>query len=222
MKIRVDKLKLLIITSIFAVVVFGILTVIQNKIINYEEQVKVFVANKEIKKESLLNKDDFDECYLPEGLAKELKTLDKVPNNMYTKVEMCKGQFLISSVIGTKEELKIIDVGENKEKISIELDDLASILSYQIKTGDRVNLYFTGKHEVTDKIIDKFSDVLVGNLTTVQIFENEEILGIYDKNGVSSENEEFLTPNTIIFGVDKEKAKIMSNFTGQGEFYLTM
>lgn len=222
MKIRVDKLKLLIITSIFAVVVFGILTVIQNKIINYEEQVKVFVANKEIKKESLLNKDDFDECYLPEGLAKELKTLDKVPNNMYTKVEMCKGQFLISSVIGTKEELKIIDVGENKEKISIELDDLASILSYQIKTGDRVNLYFTGKHEVTDKIIDKFSDVLVGNLTTVQILENEEILGIYDKNGVSSENEEFLTPNTIIFGVDKEKAKIMSNFTGQGEFYLTM
>lgn len=222
MKIRVDKLKLLIITSIFAGVIFGILTVIQNKIINYEEQVKVFVANKEIKKESLLNKDDFDECYLPEGLAKELKTLDKVPNNMYTKVEMCKGQFLISSVLGTKEELKIIDVGENKEKISIELDDLASILSYQIKTGDRVNLYFTGKHEVTDKIIDKFSDVLVGNLTTVQILENEEILGIYDKNGVSSENEEFLTPNTIIFGVDKEKAKIMSNFTGQGEFYLTM
>lgn len=222
MKIRVDKLKLLIITSIFSLIIFGVLTVIQNKIVNYEEQIKVFVANKEIKKESPLNKADFDECYLPAGLAKELNVLDKIPNNMYTKIQMCKGQFLISSVVGTREELKIIEAGENKEKISIELDNLASILSYQIKRGDKVNLYFTGKYEVIEKMADRFSNVLMGNLVTVQILENEEILGIYDKNGVNSESEDFLSPNTIIFGVDKEKATVISNFVGQGEFYLTM
>ena len=55
------------------------------------------------------------------------------------------------------------------------------MLSYQIKRGDRVNLYFTGKYEVVEKMINKFPKVLVGSLSTVQIFDNEEILGIYDK-----------------------------------------
>jgi hypothetical protein len=71
-------------------------------------------------------------------------------------------------------------------------------------------------------MVDKFPNALVGNLSTVQILDSEEILGIYDKNGVNSENEEFLEPNTIIFGVTKEKAEIINNFRTQGEFYLTM
>lgn len=222
MKIRVDKLKLLIATTIFTFIVFGILTLIQNKIINYEEQIKVFVANVEIKKETKLKKEDFDECYLPQSLAKKLNVLAKIPTNMYTKTDIYKGQFLIASLIGTKEELKIIEGGENKEKISIELGNAANMLSYQIKRGDKVNLYFTGKYEVIEKIISKFPDALVGSLSTVQILNNEEILGIYDKNGVNSENEEFLEPNTVIFGVTKEKAEVINNFRTQGEFYLTM
>ena len=222
MKIRIDRIKLLIITAIFTFIVFGILTLIQNKLINYEAQIKVFVANTEIKKETKLNKNDFDECYLPEGLAKELHVLTKIPSNVYTKTDMYKGQFLIASLIGTKEELKIIEGGEDKEKISIELTDIASMLSYQIKRGDKVNLYFTGKYEVIEKMADKFPEALVGSLTTVQILYNEEVLGVYDKNGISSENEEFLEPNTLIFGVTRETAEIINNFRAQGEFYLTM
>lgn len=222
MKIRIDRIKLLIITAIFTFIVFGILTLIQNKLINYEEQIKVFVANAEVKKETKLNKDNFDECYLPEGLAKELNVLTKIPANMYTKTDMYKGQFLIASLIGTKEELKIIEGGENKEKISIELGDAASMLSYQVKRGDKVNLYFTGKYEVIEKMISKFPNALVGSLSTVQILNNEEILGIYDKNGINSENAEFLEPHTVIFGVTKENAEIINNFRTQGEFYLTM
>lgn len=222
MKIRIDRIKLLVITAIFTFVVFGFLTLIQNKLINHEAQIKVFVANTEIKKETKLNKDDFDECYLPEGLAKELNVLSKIPSDRYTKTDMYKGQFLIASIIGTKEELKIIEGGENKEKISVELSDIASMLSYQIKRGDRVNLYFTGKYEVVEKIADKFPNALIGNLTTVQLLYNEEVLGVYDKNGVSSENEEFLEPNTVIFGVTRENAEIINNFRTQGDFYLTM
>lgn len=222
MKIKIDKAKLLLVTAIFTIIVFSILTFVQNKIINYEEQVKVFVVNQEIPKESKLTKDSFDECYLSESLAKELKALKQVPNNIYAKTDMYKGQFLIDSLVGTKEELKIIEGGENKEKISIELSNQASMLSYQIKRGDIVNLYFTGKYEVVANNIDKFPNILVGNLTTVQILDNEEILGIYDKNGISSESEEFLEPNTIVFGVSKEKAEVINNFRTQGEFYLTM
>jgi len=71
-------------------------------------------------------------------------------------------------------------------------------------------------------MVDKFPNVLIGNLSTVQILNDEEILGIYDKNGVSSENEEFLEPSTVIFGVTRENAEIINNFRTQGEFYLTM
>jgi hypothetical protein len=222
MKIRIDRVKLLIVTAIFTFIVFGILTLIQNKLINYETQIKVFVANTEIKKETKIKKDNFDECYLPEGLARELNVLTKMPDNAYAKTDMYKGQFLIASLIGTKEELKIIEGGENKEKVSIELSNIASMLSYQIKRGDKVNLYFTGKYEVIEKIADKFPNALIGSLATVQLLYNEEVLGVYDKNGVSSENEEFLEPNTFIFGVTKENAEIINNFRTQGEFYLTM
>jgi hypothetical protein len=180
------------------------------------------VANTEIKKETKIKKDNFDECYLPEGLARELNVLTKIPDNAYAKTDMYKGQFLIASLIGTKEELKIIEGGENKEKVSIELSNIASMLSYQIKRGDKVNLYFTGKYEVIEKIADKFPNALIGSLATVQLLYNEEVLGVYDKNGVSSENEEFLEPNTFIFGVTKENAEIINNFRTQGEFYLTM
>lgn len=222
MRIRLEKTNLIIIALICALIVFVVLTLVQNKIINYEAQVKVFIANKEIEKEVKIDEKDFEQCYIPESLAKRLLAITKIPTNMYTKTNMYKGQFLISTLIGSKEELKIVEGGENKEKISIEIGDLAGMLSYQIKKGDKVNLYFTGKYEVIEKMINKFSQLLMGNLSTVQILDNEEILGVYDKNGVSSESEDFLEPNTIIFGVTKEKAEIINNFRSQGEFYLTM
>ena len=142
MKIRVDRIKLLTITGIFAFIMFGALTAVQNKIINYQEQIKVYVANTEIGKESKLKKENFDEYFLPEDLVKSLGLLTKIPSDMYTKTNLYKGQFLSNSLIGNKDELKIIEGGENREKISIEFGDLASMLSYQIKRGDKVNLYF--------------------------------------------------------------------------------
>ena len=180
------------------------------------------MANTEIKKETRLSKDYFDECYISESLARELNVLTKIPNDIFSKTDMYKGQFLISSVVGKKEELKIIEGGEGKEKISLELDNLASMLSFQIKRGDKVNLYFTAKYEVVENMISKFPNALIGNLTTVQILSDEEILGVFDKNGVSSESDGFLEPNTVIFGVSKENAEIINNFRTQGEFYLTM
>lgn len=222
MRIRLEKTNLIIIASICALIVFSVLTIVQNKIINYEKQVKVFLSNREISKEVKIDEKDFEEYYISESLAKKLSAITKIHPNMYTKTNMYKGQFLISSLVGSKEELKIVEGGENKEKISIEISDLAGMLSYQIKRGDKVNLYFTGKYEVIEKMIDKFSNVLIGNLTTVKLLDNEEILGVYDKNGVSSESEVFLEPNTIVFGVTKEKAEIINNFRSQGEFYLTM
>jgi hypothetical protein len=148
-----------------------------------------------------------------------MKSLDK---DMYNRSAIYKGQFLSPSLVSTKEELKIIEGGANKEKIAIEIADEASMLAYQIKKGDKVNLYFTGKQSVLENIASKYENVLASNLTTIKILESEEILGIYDKDGISSENENFLIPTSIVFGVSKENAEVINNLRNQGEFNITM
>lgn len=222
MKIRIEKINLIIISAIFAVIVFIILTLIQNRLINYEEDVKVLMAIKDVERETKLEEEAFKEIYIPISLAKELSILSGLDGELYNRENIFKGQFLSSSLVATKEELKIIDVEAGREKISIELADEASMLSYQIKKGDKVNLYFTGKKAVVENIVEKFPDVLVSNLTTIKILENEEILGIYDKDGISSENEKFSVPSSIVFGVSKENAQVINNLRNQGEFNITM
>ena len=215
-------MNLIIISAIFAVIVFIILTLIQNKLINYEEDTKVLIAVRDIEKETKLEKKSFKEIYIPVSLAKELNILSDLDREVYNRSEIYKGQFLSSSLVASKEELKIIDGGTEKEKIAIELTDQASMLAYQIKKGDKVNLYFTGKQSVVENITSKFSDVLTSNLVTIKLFQNEEILGIYDKDGYSCESENFSVPSAIVFGVTKENAEIINNLRNQGEFNITM
>lgn len=222
MKIRVEKTSLIIISAIFAFIVFVILTLIQNSLINYEEDAKVLIAICDIEKETKLDKSSFKEIYIPLSLAKELKILSDLGKDVYNRSHIYKGQFLSSSLVGTKDELKIIDGEANEEKISVELADEASMLSYQIKKGDKVNLYFTGKGQVLENIVSKFPNVLTSNLTTIKILENEEILGLYDKEGISSENEDFSVPTSVVFSVSKQNAEVINNLRNQGNFSITM
>lgn len=222
MRLKIEKASLIIISAILALIVFVILTLVQNSLINYEEEIKVLIAIKDIEKETKLNNSYFKEVFIPVSLAKELGVLTSLDNELYNRTNIYKGQFVSNSLVATKEELKIIEVEENKEKISLELTDEASMLSYQIKKGDKVNLYFTGKPDVVDNIASKFSNVLSSNLTTIKILENEEILGIYDKDGVSSESENFTVPTSIVFGVTKENAEVINNLRNQGDFNITM
>lgn len=222
MKIRIEKINLIIISAILATIVFTILTLIQNSLINYEENIKVLIAIEDIEKETKLNKNYFKEICIPMSIAKELNILNDLDKELYNRYEIYKGQFLSSSLVATKEELKIIEADANKEKISIELNSEASMLSYQIKKGDRVNLYFTGKPLVVENVTTKFDNVLKGNLTTIKILSNEEILGIYDKDGFSSESENFSVPTSIVFGVNNENAEVINNLRNQGDFSITM
>lgn len=56
---------------------------------------------------------------------------------------------------------------------------------------------------------------------TSKIIENEEILGIYDANGISSDDERFLKPDTIILSVSTAKAQLINNLRSQGTFDIT-
>lgn len=222
MRLKIEKASLIIISAILALIVFVILTLVQNSLINCEEEINVLIAIKDIEKETKLNNSYFKEVFIPVSLAKELGVLTRLDNELYNRTNIYKGQFVSNSLVATKEELKIIEVEENKEKISLELTDEASMLSYQIKKGDKVNLYFTGKPDVVDNIASKFSNVLSSNLTTIKILENEEILGIYDKDGVGIESENFTVPTSIVFGVTKENAEVINNLRNQGDFNITM
>jgi len=82
-------------------------------------------------------------------------------------------------------------------------------------------VYFTGKYVSVLSLGIYDSSPTEGKMYTSKILENEEILGIFDSNGISYNDERFLKPDTIILSVSYEQAKIINNLRNQGTFDIT-
>ena len=56
----------------------------------------------------------------------------------------------------------------------------------------------------------------------LELLENEEVLGIFDENGVSCFSELFTKPDTIVLNVDSNMARLINNLRSQGVFDVTL
>ena len=59
------------------------------------------------------------------------------------------------------------------------------------------------------------------SMYTTCLLRDTEILGIYDENGRSSENDKFSGVDTVVIAVDSNMAKLINNLRSQGTFDLT-
>jgi len=99
-------------------------------------------------------------------------------------------------------------------------------VSYQLKSKDRIHLYFTGR---TGVIRDSFNHYGLklekveddNTMQTVKLIENVEILGVYDEFGLNCEENDSRTPDTIVLGVSAKEAEIINNLRNQGIFDIT-
>ena len=189
--------------------------------IDYEPKVSVLIATQEINVDEKLEEKMFKSVLAPIDIIKQDSVLEKISENMYAREKIHNGQILLKEDTGSKEELKIIDGKAGCETIAVKLKGPENAISYQVKTGDKVNVYFTGKYVSVLNLGIYDSSPTEGKMYTSKILGNEEILGIYDSNGVSESDERFLKPDTIILSVPYEKAKLINNLRNQGTFDIT-
>jgi len=215
------KVNIIICSIVFSLILFFVLTIVQKKMIKYEPKVGVLIATQDINIDEKLEEKMFKSVLVPMDVVKTDSVLGKISDDMYAKEKIHNGQILFLEDTGSKEELKIIDSEIGCETIAIKLKRPENAISYQIKTGDKVNLYFTGKYVSVLNLGIYDATPTEGKVYTSKILESEEILGIYDSNGISSNDERFLKPDTIILSVPYEQAKLINNLRSQGTFDIT-
>ena len=215
------KVNIIICSIVVSLILFLILTGVQKSLIKYEPKIEVLIANHDINKDEKLKATMFKKISAPTSVVKIGSVLTSIDDNVYAKEKIHEGRILFIEDTGSKEELKIIGKEEGCELVSIKLKGPENAISYQIKTGDKVSVYFTGKYVAALSLGVYDSEPIEGKMYTSKILENEEILGIYDANGISFEDERFLKPDTIILSVPREKAQLINNLRSQGTLDIT-
>jgi hypothetical protein len=216
------KISIIGISLSISIILFFTLIWIERRVINYEPKVKVLIALEDIEENELLKESMFKTFEVPLSLSLNADmnlNLEKIQGK-FSRGKIYKGQILLKADIGEKEELRIIELPQGREKIAIKIKNPENGISYQIKPKDKVNVYFTGKYGgVRDVIGDKLlSD---NTIYTFKILENEEVLGVFDEKGASINLSEFSKIDTVMFGVIPDKAKLINNLRSQGVFDIT-
>lgn len=222
------KINILVISGCFAIILFVVLTVLQNKMVKKEVTIPVYMANVDIAPDKKINKSDYKEVIVPVSLTIEGNIVlnEKDLEDKYAKSIINKGQIIFKQDIASKEELKIIEAVDGLERIALKIKSSENAVAYQIKPKDRIHLYFTGKSSVVKKIFSKYgidydNNVEDSLLQTEKIVEDIEILGIYDETGRQYENSNFSKLDTIVIAVDSKTAQLLNNLRTQGTFDIT-
>ena len=222
------KINLLVISCISAIILFLILTLIQNRIINQEEVQTVYIANIDVLRDTEIKKDAYKAVLVPTSLVINTDAVVNLEElqGKYAREPINKGQIIFKQDIALKDELKIITTESGLEKIAVKIKSAENAIAYQLKPKDRIHLYFTGKSGVINdaflKYGIKFDNTKSDNsLQTSKIIENIEILGVYDELGRSYENSAFDKLDTIVIAVEPEVAEMINNLRNQGTFDIT-
>ena len=216
-----------IISIIIAIILFLVLTFIQNKIVNNEPKTMVIIANSDIKKDEKLSKNMFSEAYIPVTVSlssNNIGSLNEIEGK-FARENINKGQIIFFQDIGTAEELKILEAPHGFEKIAVKIKSADNGISYQIKPKDRIHLYFSGRYGAIKETIEEFNMMNVNksdnSMYTTCLLRDTEIIGIYDEKGRSVEDENFSGLDTIVIATDSNMARLISNLRSQGSFDLT-
>jgi len=222
------KINLYLISGVLSVALFFVLTLIQWKLVNNTKFQTVFIAVQDIKSEEKITNTNIKEIKVPEELIAGTNAIldEKELVDKYANTDIFKGEIIFSGNLENKDKLKIVEVGTGLERISINIEKPENAVSYQLKSKDRIHLYFTGR---TGVIRDSFNHYGLklekveddNTMQTVKLIENVEILGVYDEFGLNCEENDSRTPDTIVLGVSAKEAEIINNLRNQGIFDIT-
>lgn len=222
------KRKIIIMAVSFGLtlIVFLGLVIFEKRLVNYTPKKSNLIALEDIQIGQKLSKDMFIEQDVDISLATNGVGNFTEIDGLYAKDNIYKGQIISKREIDTKENLKIIEIPEGLEKIAIKVKSPENGVAYQLKQGDKVNLYFTGRYVIIkDSIVGlEITPVNItdeNSMCTVKLLDKSEVLGIFDESGRNIIESDFGKVDSIVFAVDNAKAKVINNLRSQGTFDIT-
>ncbi len=224
-----------------------ILTIVSYFIFNhiYENSTKtdqlsqIYILNKDIVRGELITKDAVKQIEIlnsDNNLNRNIYISDEqigkvVSNNSYNL-----GQALLKDMVILKNEF--INIEDDNELISISINKSDDNVSNQIKKGNIVNIYYTGKSSQVIDLVNKsnfesvVSDLESDGYSTIKIINNTEIINVFDKNGneikdngrgsMNNINEDMEIIDTIMIKTTKEIVMLINNLKKYGTFSVSI
>lgn len=221
------KVNVLIIAIVLAIIIFGISTYLQKKMINYEAAVPCLVLTKDINENQLVTREDFKIASIPISIVATQKIVTKFEEieGLYARDNIRAGQIAIKNQFDTRENLSIYEAESGKEKISIKIKSSENGMSFQIKEKNRVNIYATLRNEYANGFLIDKERLIIGDefegYTIIKILDDVEVLGVFTIDGVEIGKAEGDNIDSILISVTSEEAKQINLIRELATFNIT-
>lgn len=227
-----NKILILIGTITLATILFVASTIAQRKLIKYEPKIKCLFLADDISANELAKEGKFVLKDIDISLVANIKIVQDFSKieNLYARDNMCKGQLVIEKQFDTKENLKIYEIEEGKEKVSLKIKSSENGVSYSIRENSRVNIYVTLRNDIAENFLNEKERLVIGQkddgYTIIKLIDNVSILETYDIDGNRIKESDTKVIDTIMIAVTESEAKEINllkdigvfNVTGIGEF----
>ena len=227
-----NKILILIGTITLATILFVASTIAQRKLIKYEPKIKCLFLVDDISANELAKEEKFVLKDIDISLVANTKIVQDFSKieNLYARDNMCKGQLVIEKQFDTKENLKIYEIEEGKEKVSLKIKSSENGVSYSIRENSKVNIYVTLRNDMAENFLNEKERLVIGQkddgYTIIKLIDNVSILETYDIDGNRIKESDTKVIDTIMIAVTESEAKEINllkdigvfNVTGIGEF----
>ncbi len=214
-------------------IAFGLFFIVKSlyNYFNYNKKIEyVYVFNEDYEKGIKINENMVTKLALVNNNVKDQYVTDfsSIKNSTLNE-SVKKGNLLKNSDFLDDSEFILVE--NNEVLMSINLKNSENLASYQIKKGSIINLIYTGKSEYAYDVVNKLEKSSIvssksgaTSYITLNVVENVDIKGIYNKNGVDiSKSYNNLTQDeklidTVLIKIDKETAMVIENLKQYGDF----
>lgn len=192
------------------------------------------VSNKDIVEIPIVTKDINEGDEISQNISYieiKLKTVEKdiLTNivkkeeivNMVASKNISKGEILVKNKLISKENYLIKT--ENLEYVSLPVKNATEGVAYRIKSGDKINVYYTAKRKLVESILKNKVKVYSTNkedtMVTCLLYQNIEVVALTNNLGIEVADG---TATNILVRITSEEILEFANLKEQGIFTYTL
>lgn len=221
------KVSILIITIILTIIVFGVSTYMQKKLIDYIPTMKCIIVTKDIEAFETIDEEAIKYVDMPISIITHTKIVQNFSEikDLYLKDKIYKGQMVVMEQFDTKEKLMIYNAEEGKEKISIKVKSAENSASFTIRENSLINIYATLRSEYISSSDISGEKMYIGfeedGYGVIKLLDSVKVLGTFDENGEIVMDTNVKNIDTILIAVTPEEARYINLIRDIATFNVT-
>lgn len=219
--------KYVLIILVASILVYFFFSYIYNNLVIKNNMEIGFILKEDLNRGQDINENNLIKVDIKKGTLNNLAKIDDVSDKVLN-CDLKRGQVLLKDYCINKDEY-IFSNTEN-EIICLKIESSEDFVSYQVKKDSIVNVYYTGKFDMANKIINEMNLSNIksnenSGYISVKLLENIKVIDVFDNYGNSIkmyEDRNNLEINTIMIEVKKEMINKINNLKNYGKFSLSI